>query len=114
MTSSQGETVSEYHTVNYGTPQESCLGPLIFLIFVNDMRLHLTDVDSVQFADDTTILFGHRNDNYSSIVLNENWKLLVTGLEPINSHLMLIKVCSSCLTEQASEESINSNWETAS
>ena len=28
------------------------------------MRLHLTDVDSVQFADDTTILFGHRNDNY--------------------------------------------------
>ena len=64
VTSSQGETVSEYHTVNYGTPQGSCLGPLIFLIFVNDMRLHLTDVDSVQFADDTTILFGHRNDNY--------------------------------------------------
>ena len=28
------------------------------------MRLHLTDVDSVQFADDTTILFGHRNENY--------------------------------------------------
>ena len=50
--------------VNYGTPQGSCLGPLIFLIFVNDMRLHLTDVDSVQFADDTTILFGHRNENY--------------------------------------------------
>ena len=64
VTSSQGETVSDYHTVNYGTPQGSCLGPLIFLIFVNDMRLHLTDVDSVQFADDTTILFGHRNDNY--------------------------------------------------
>ena len=28
------------------------------------MRLHLSDVDSVQFADDTTILFGHRNENY--------------------------------------------------
>ena len=64
VTSSQGETVSEYHTVNYGTPQGSCLGPSIFLIFVNDMRLHLTYVDSVQFADDTMILFGHRNDNY--------------------------------------------------
>ena len=46
VTSSQGETVSKYHTVNYGTPQGSCLGPLIFLFFVNDMRLHLTDVDS--------------------------------------------------------------------
>ena len=56
VTSSQSETLSDYHTVNYGTSQGSCLGPLIFLIFVNDMRLHLTDVDSVQFADDTTIL----------------------------------------------------------
>ena len=64
VTSSQGVTLSKYHTVNYGTPQGSCLGPLIFLIFVNDMRLHLTDVESVQFADDTTILFGHRNENY--------------------------------------------------
>ena len=64
MTSSQSETLSDYHTVNYGTLQGSCLGPLIFLIFVNDMRLHLTDVDSVQFADDTTIVFGHRNENY--------------------------------------------------
>ena len=34
------------------------------MISLNDMRLHLTDVDSVQFADDTMILFGHRNDNY--------------------------------------------------
>ena len=64
VTSSQSEILSDYHTVNYGTPQGSCLGPLIFLIFVNDMRLHLTDVDSVQFADDTTILLGHRNENY--------------------------------------------------
>ena len=64
VTSSHSETLSDYHTVNYGTPQGSCLGPLIFLIFVNDMRLHLTDVDSVQFADDTTIVFGHQNENY--------------------------------------------------
>ena len=64
VTSTQGEVLSGNHTVNYGTPQGSCLGPLIFLIFVNDMQLHLTDVESVQFADDTTIIFGHRNINY--------------------------------------------------
>ena len=56
--------VSEYHIVNYGTPQGSCLGPLIFLIFVNDMQMHLTEVESIQFADDTTILFSHRNEIY--------------------------------------------------
>ena len=58
------KSLSEYHTVNFGTPQGSCLGPLIFLIFVNDMQMHLSEVDSVQFADDTTILFGHRNEIY--------------------------------------------------
>ena len=63
-TCSQEEVLSDSHVVNYGTPQGSCLGPLIFLIFVNDMYLHLTDVVSIQFADDTTILFGHRNKTY--------------------------------------------------
>ena len=64
VTSTQEEVLSDNHTVNYGTPQGSCLGQLIFLIFVNDMQLHLTDVDSIQFADDTTIIFSHRNINY--------------------------------------------------
>ena len=28
------------------------------------MSLHITDVDVIQFADDTTLLFGHHNRNY--------------------------------------------------
>ena len=76
VTSSQSVTLSDYHTVNYGTSQESCLGPLIFLIFVNDMRLHLMDVDSVQFADDTTILFGHRNENYLKYCIERELAIL--------------------------------------
>ena len=57
-------TVSENFPIEYGTPQGSCLGPLIFLIFVNDMSLHISDVELVQFADDTTLIFGHRNHHY--------------------------------------------------
>ena len=75
-TNSQSETRSDYHTVNYGTPQGLCLGPLIFLIFVNDMRLHLSDVESVQFADDTTILFGHRNENYLRFCVERELEVL--------------------------------------
>ena len=61
---SQENTYSDTYDIEYGTPQGSCLGPLIFLIFVNDMSLHVNDVDVIQFADDTTLIFGHRNSNY--------------------------------------------------
>ena len=76
ITTSQSSVVSEYYTVNYGTPQGSCLGPLIFLIFVNDMQLHLTEVESVQFADDTTILFSHRNEIYLQFCIERELSVL--------------------------------------
>ena len=53
------ETTSKEYPVEYGTPQGSCLAPLIFLIFVNDLHLHLQFSESVQFSDDTTLLFSH-------------------------------------------------------
>ena len=58
------ETKSDEYPVNYGTPQGSCLGPLIFLIFVNDLHLHLQHSECLLFADDTTLVFTHRNLNY--------------------------------------------------
>ena len=61
--SSTSQTSEEFE-VAYGTPQDSCLGPLIFLIFVNDLHLHLHDSECIQFADDTTLLFKHKNIRY--------------------------------------------------
>ena len=58
------EVVSDEQEVHYGTPQGSCLGPLIFLLFVNDLHLNLGVADCIQFADDTTLVFVHRNLNY--------------------------------------------------
>ena len=31
---------------------------------MNDMSLHINDGDIIQFADDTTLIFGHKNKNY--------------------------------------------------
>ena len=55
---------SERHVVEYGTPQGSCLGPLLFLIFSNDLHLNLFYTSCILFADDTTIYATHDNDNY--------------------------------------------------
>ena len=55
---------STLHEVEYGTAQGSCLGPLIFLIFCNDLYRHLTFLECIQFADDTTLYITHNNMQY--------------------------------------------------
>ena len=62
---STGKTeYSEYREIKYGTPQGSCLGPLIFIIFTNDIHKQLQHCKSLLFADDTTIYKSHRNLKY--------------------------------------------------
>ena len=47
--------VSRNYDIVYGMPQGSCLGPLLFIIFCNYLKLHLTYLSCIQFADDTTL-----------------------------------------------------------
>ena len=52
---------SEEYSDNYGVPQGSCLGPLIFLIFNNDLARSLTKCNTILFADDTTLYCSNKN-----------------------------------------------------
>ena len=74
---SSGKTeYSSYREVAYGTPQGSCLGPLIFLIFTNDLHRHLVYSSSILFADDTTLYKTHRNLVYLKWCLEDDLNTL--------------------------------------
>ena len=52
---------SDSKKITYGAPQGSCLGPLLFLTFCNDLHLNLEFTKCILFADDTTIYCNNKN-----------------------------------------------------
>ena len=67
---------SETGTLKYGVPQGSILGPLHFLLYVNDLPQSFSDADSYLYADDTCIFYQHENVKNNENVLNKEFSSL--------------------------------------
>ena len=67
-------TISATKPVTCGVPQGSVLGPLLFLVYVNDLVNVSDKAKFILFADDTNIIY--HNKNFNSLIENVNDDLI--------------------------------------
>jgi hypothetical protein len=62
---------SKWEKVQHGVPQDSVLGPLLFLIYVNDLSKSVSDSSPILFADDTSFIIANRDETKFKFNNNE-------------------------------------------
>ena len=68
--------LSSMENISRGAPQGSCLGPLLFLLFINDIPYSLTKVKVNVYADDISLTyFDVKLDNVAQVINSESEKL---------------------------------------
>ena len=71
---------SNFQNIRSGVPQGSCLGPQLFLFFINDMPLSFHDSEVTMYADDTSLV-------YASNSIDDITKSMNTELENLRKWL---------------------------
>ena len=70
------QSTSQTEQMTYGVPQGSILGPLLFIILINDVHLVLDKCKILMYADDTMIFFSERSVAAVEEVLNQEANLV--------------------------------------
>lgn len=80
---------SNYIVNRYGVPQGSVLGPLLFLLYINDLP-NILKHKCILFADDISIVIEKCNESYENKI-NDTIKSVVLWLEDNNLQVNLNK-----------------------
>ena len=88
-----GNVCSDERILNIGVPQGSVLGPLLFLVYINDLHRVCPEMSIVLYADDTTIVY--HDESYSNLIERCNGGLVMFRQWAISNRLSL-NVSKTC------------------
>ena len=65
---------SKIGDIEVGAPQGSCLGPLLFLIYINDLPQSVQDSTVSMYADDTSLCYQSHDLTQLNEAINSDLK----------------------------------------
>ena len=89
---------SEIGDIEVGVPQGSCLGPLLFLIYINDLPQAVQDSTVSMYADDTSLCYQSSDITRLNEAINSDLKQLDTWLQGNKLSLNVAKTHSMLLS----------------
>ena len=72
-------------------PQGSCLGPLLFLLYINDLPFALKKAKATMYADDTAISYSSDKSEELDLVINEELSCIERWLQGNKLSLNVVK-----------------------
>jgi len=79
---------SSIQNINTGVPQGSCLGPLLFLVYINDLPYSVKNAKVSIYADGTSLALQSENISQLTAALNEDLRNLHLWLKGNKLSLM--------------------------
>ena len=102
---------SDIGEIEVGVPQGSCLGPLLFLIYINDLPEAVQGSSVTMYADDTSLCHQSRDLTQLNEAINSDLSKLETWLQGNKLSLNVAKTHSMLISTKQRHNSLKSRNE---